>query len=165
MSQTPPRVVDFLSSVCGIRLDEQDRMCKRAPFFSGVRVIDPLFLFQSKCHCLLHLDQTDRQDARHVRMLALILPEYFSSLIDNVLSQAKAETAVSAGGELASEGPQEFKERDVLKELKLLKKILRTHACRRALKQLEIDPNTLLPWSKMKDSGLELLAVYALGPR
>ena len=161
LSESPPRVVDFMSGVCGFRHDEHGRLCQRAPVFSGVKVIDPIFLFRSKCHCLLDLDQTDRQDARHVKMLSLILPEYLSSLIDNVLNAKSSEANLPPGGGLSFEGPEQFSERDILKEIKLLKKILSTNTCRRALEQLEINSDTLIPWSRMKASGLEALAAFA----
>ena len=131
-----------MSGVYGIRQEELARLCERAPVFNGVKVIDPVFLFRSKCHCLLGLNQSARQDARHVRMLALILPEYLTLLI------AEAEE-----GKLG--------DRVLLKEIKLLRKILGTNACRRALGQLEIAPDSLTPWSRMETSGLETLAAFA----
>jgi hypothetical protein len=100
------------------------------------------YLFRSKCHCLLGLDQSDRQDARHVRMLALILPRYLSFLIEDI-------------------DAENLRDRAILKEIKLLRKILGTHACRRALEQLEIDPATLIPWSKLETCGRETLATFA----
>jgi hypothetical protein len=142
LQQSPLRMVDLMSGVYGIRHEELARLCERAPVFNGIKVIDPICLFRSKCHCLLGLDQSDRQDARHVRMLALILPEYLSLLIDDIDSENLSDRAL-------------------LKEIKLLKKILGTHACRRALAQLEIDPDSLIPWSKLKTCGLETLAAYA----
>lgn len=142
LQQSPLRVVDLMSGVYGIRQDELARLCERAPVFNGIKVIDPIFLFRSKCHCLLGLDQSDRQDERHVRMLALILPEYISLLID----------AIDA---------EKLGDRAILKEIKLLNKILGTHACRRALARLEIDPDGLIPWSKLETCGLETLAAFA----
>ena len=131
-----------MSSVYGIRHGELARLCERAPVFNGIKVIDPIYLFRSKCHCLMGLDQSDRQDARHVRMLALIAPEYISLLIDGM-------------------DAENLSDRAILKEIKLLRKILGTHVCRRALEQLEIDPRTLIPWSKLETCGLETLAAFA----
>jgi hypothetical protein len=56
-------------------------------------------------------------------------------------------------------------ERAILREIKLLKKILGTHACRRALGELEIDPGTLIPWAKLETCGLEALAAFARSHR
>lgn len=78
LQQAPLRIVDFMSGIYGVRQQELARFCERAPVFSDIKVIDPIFLFRSKCHCLLRLDQSDRHDERHVRMMALVLPEYLS---------------------------------------------------------------------------------------
>ncbi len=142
LQKSPPRVVDFLSAVYGIRQGDLARLCERAPVFNGVKVMDPVYLFLSKCHCLLGLDQSDRQDERHVRMLALILPEYLRHLIAN----ADAENLT---------------DRAILREIKLLVKILTTSACRRALAQLEIAPGSLIPWNRMETCGLGAVAAFA----
>jgi hypothetical protein len=147
---TPLRIVDFMSNVYGIQQEELARLCERAPVFHDIKVIDPIYLFRSKCHCLLGLDQSDRQDERHVRMLALILPEYLTFLIE----QASAEKLAEKLGERA-----------ILKEIKLLKKILGTHACRNALDQLGLDSHSLIPWDKMAACGLDTLATFASAQR
>jgi hypothetical protein len=56
---------------------------------------------------------------------------------------------------------ENLSDRAILKEIKLLRKILGTHVCRRALGHLESDSNSLIPWSKLETSGLETLASYA----
>jgi hypothetical protein len=142
LHRSPLRVVDLMSGVYGTRQEELARLCERAPVFNGIKVIDPIFLFRSKCHCLLGLDQSDRQDERHVRMLALILPEYLSLLI-------------------AELDAHKLGDRAILKEIKLLMKILGTHACRRVLGDLEINPDSLIPWSKLETCGLETLVAFA----
>ena len=40
-------------------------------------------------------------------------------------------------------------------------RILGTHACRRALGQLEIDPGTLIPWAKLASCGQDALVAFA----
>jgi hypothetical protein len=75
-------------------------------------------------------------------MLALILPAYLTLLI-------------------AGADDENLTDRAILKEIKLLKKMLGTNACRRALALLKIDPSTLIPWSKLETCGLETLAAYA----
>jgi hypothetical protein len=75
-------------------------------------------------------------------MLALILPEYLSLLIDDI-------------------NAENLSDRALLKEIKLLRKILGIHVCRRALAQLEINPDSLIPWSKLEACGREPLAAYA----
>lgn len=142
LNDDPPRVVDLMTTVYGIPSTDLPRMLKRVVDDGNIKVIDPIYLFRSKCHCLHGLDQSDRQDARHVRMLALILPEYLSFLIEEATAERLGE-------------------RDILKEIKLLKKILGTHACRNALEQLELDSHSLIPWDKMAACGLETLATFA----
>lgn len=142
LKDEPPRVVDLMSTVYGIPPRNYPRLLERVIDDGSIKVIDPIFLFQSKCHCLLGLDQSDRQDERHVRMLALILPEYLSLLI-------------------AELDAHKLGDRAILKEIKLLKKILGTHACRRVLGDLEINPDSLIPWSKLETCGLETLAALA----
>lgn len=146
LQQSPLRLVDLMSSVYGIRQEELAHLCERAPVFNGIKVIDPIYLFRSKCHCLLGLDQSDRQDARHVSMLALILPAYLTLLI-------------------AGAAAENLTDRAILKEIKLLKKILGMNACRRALMLLEIDSYTLIPWSKLETCGQETLVVFARAPK
>ena len=75
-------------------------------------------------------------------MLALVLPGYISLLIDE-----------AAAGNLG--------DRAVLKEIKLLQKILRTSVCRRAVDQLEINPTSMIPWSQLKTCTLETLSAFA----
>ena len=146
LQKAPPRIVDLLSSVYGIRMQDLDRVCERAPVFSGVKVLDPIYLFLSKCHCLLGLDQGGRQDERHVRMLSLILPEYLALLM----------------GKAGEEG---ISDRAILREIKLLLKILGSRACRRAMDQLEIDPDSLIPWKRMETCGLAALEVFVQAQR
>lgn len=134
--------MDVLSSVYGIAVKEYPRLYERALDDGQMRVLDPLYLFLSKCHCLLGLPQGDRQDERHVRMLALILPEYFTLLI----------------GELESGG---LEGRKLLAEIKLLRKIASSGPCRRAMQKLGIDPGSLIPWARLGSSNSEILSNFA----
>lgn len=142
LSEEPPRVVDVLQSVYGSDVSEYPRLMQRALDDGTVRVIDPLYLFLSKCHCYLHLPQADRQDERHVRMMAMILPEYLTLRI----ADAEAST---------------ISDRDLLKEIKLLKKISASGPCRRAMQALGIESQSLIPWNRLVRSQSELLAKYA----
>lgn len=146
LQEDPLRVVDLMSTVYGIPVQDHPRLLERVIDNGNIKVMDPIYLFRSKCHCLLGLDQSDRQDARHVRMLALILPEYLSLLTDLIDSE-------------------DLTDRALLKEIKLLRKIIGTNVCRRALAELGIDPNSLIPWSKLETCRQETLAAYALAYR
>lgn len=138
----PPRVVDLMSSVYGIPHHQLPRLLERVIDNGNIKVIDPLHLFLSKCHCLLGLDQSDRQDARHVRMMTLVLPEYLTLLIDGAAAENIADRAI-------------------LKEIKLLLKMLGTRACRRALAQLELDPETVIPWHRLETCGMKTVVAFA----
>jgi hypothetical protein len=142
LSKEPPRIIDILQSVYGIDVREYPRLMQRALDDGTIRVIDPIYLFLSKCHCFLHLPQADRQDERHVRMIAMILPEYISLLIDDA--------------DLGN-----LPKRDLLKEIKLLKKITSLGACRRSMQSLGIESQTLIPWDKLARSQSNLLVNYA----
>ena len=146
LSKDPPLVVDVLSSVYGIDVKEYPRLLERALDDGTVKVIDPIHLFLSKCHCLLNLPQSDRQDERHVRMMALIVPEYLSLLIGDV------ETKTLSG-------------RAVLKEIKLVKKIASTAICRRAMAKACGGMAALIPWERLRSSHSEMLAKYAHSQR
>lgn len=130
-----------MTTVYGIHARDYPRLLERVLDDGTVKVLDPIYLFLSKCHCLLGLDQGGRQDERHVRMLALILPEYLSLLI-------------------ASADAEKLSVRAILREIKLLLKILGTNACRRVMAQLEIDPDSLIPWKRMELCGLKSLEVF-----
>jgi hypothetical protein len=146
LSKEPPRVVDVLSSVYGIDVKEYPRLLERALDDGTVKVIDPIHLFLSKCHCLLNLPQADRQDGRHVLMMALIIPEYLSLLIADVETEALSERAL-------------------LKEIKLVKKIASTAICRRAIAKVGSGTVALIPWDRLTSSRSELLAKFAQSQR
>lgn len=146
LSIEPPRVVDVLSSVYGINVKEYPRLMERALDDGTVKVIDPIHLFLSKCHCLLNLPQADRQDGRHVLMMALIIPEYISLLIADVETEALSERAL-------------------LKEIKLVKKIASTAISRRAIAKSGNGTVELIPWDGLASSRSELLAKYAQSQR
>ncbi|RYD31921.1 MAG: hypothetical protein EOP85_22260 [Verrucomicrobiaceae bacterium] len=134
--------MDILSSVYGIEVQQYPRLLERALDDGTLKVIDPLYLFLSKCHCVMNLPQAGRQDERHVRMLSLILPEYFVLLI----------------GE--AESGEELTPRDLIQGIKLLKKFAATSVCRRAMSSLEIDATSLIPWDRLIRSSSGVLARF-----
>lgn len=138
----PELVVDILSNVYGIAAHRLDRLKARALRIEGIRVMDPLFLFQSKCHCLLGLDQSARQDERHVRMLCHIVPEHLLGLLEQTMA-----------GNLT--------ERALISELKLLQTILKTQPVKRALELVEVAPAVLIPVERLRACGLEKVEQFA----
>ena len=136
-----PKTIDLMSGVYGIRPAQNGLLLGRAPSVNGITVLDPLNLFRSKCHCLIDLDQTERQDEKHLRMLCLILPVHFAALIE----EAMAGT---------------INERQLIREIKLLRRFCSLNRCRRALERLALSQDALLPIRAMADSGLPLLSAF-----
>lgn len=62
---------------------------------------------------------------------------------------------------IANADAENLTDRAILREIKLLVKILTTSVCRRALAQLEIAPGTLIPWNRMETCGLGAVAAFA----
>jgi len=137
LSSHPRKRVDLMQGVYGLNQKPGEaKLYERHIEIQKVKVIDPIYLFLSKCHCLVHLDQTDRQDEKHLRMLVAIVYNYLKNLID-----------------IASE----LNARQVLKEIKLTKKLLRTDIARRALKIIEFNEvGSIIPWKSLSASGNDL---------
>jgi hypothetical protein len=127
----PERVVDILSNVFGIPAHQLDRLRERSLSIREIRVLDPLFLFQSKCCCLIGLDQAGRQDGRHVRMLCKIVPAHLAELL-----------AQTIAGNLT--------ERALIKELKVLQKILKVRQVKAALEVVALAPADLIPAAQLR---------------
>ncbi len=142
LSEDPPRVVDVLSSVYGIDVKQYPKLLERALDDGTLKVIDPVYLFLSKCHCVMNLPQAGRQDERHVRMLSLILPEYIVLLVGEV------------------ESGLGLTPRDLLQGIKLLKKFAATAVCRRAMSKLGIDATSLIPWDRLIHSSSVVLVRF-----
>lgn len=75
------RELDVLRSVNGLsKLDAQDaitlEVCGHA-----VPVLFPHLLFQAKLENALRLDQRDRQDVKHVKIMALVLREFLREVV------------------------------------------------------------------------------------
>jgi hypothetical protein len=132
---SPPICVDIMTNVYGVPEKKIQHLKDRTLEIKGIRVIDPGYLFQSKCHCLLHLDQTDRQDEKHLRMLCFLVPKHIEGLLDEVIA-----------GRLT--------QRALINELKFLQKILKRSLVKRALGQIEVDPMSLIPVACLTKSGL-----------
>ena len=137
----PTLEVDLMGGVFGIPVNMNNRLYERAINFQGLRVIDPLYLFQSKCQCLVGLPQSDRQDKKHLFILLTIMPEYFCELHEQALQK-------------------KIKERDLIKELKLLLKICNLKQVKEALSSTEHRTSDLFPLEVLRSSSLELVHEY-----
>jgi hypothetical protein len=137
-----PLRIDLMSNVYGIDQARIPRVLERAIIIGGISIIDPLSLFQSKCHCLLGLDQTGRQDDKHVRMLCQLLPEHFRDALEDTLSGLSTQRAL-------------------ISELKLLQRILKLQKVRQALQNIGADPVTLFPTKQLLSCGLATVEAFA----
>jgi hypothetical protein len=131
-----------MSNVYGIPQDKIPKVLERAIIIGGISIIDPISLFQSKCHCLLGLDQTERQDEKHVRMLCQLLPEHFLDALGDTLSGLSTQRAL-------------------VNELKLLKTILKLQKVRQALQNIGADPTMLFPAKQLRSCGLGTVEAFA----
>jgi len=132
---TPTLEVDLMGGVYGIPTKMNEHLYARSLNFGGLRVLDPLYLFQSKCCCLTGLPQSDRQDRKHLFILLAILPEYFC--------------------ELHSEAIREnITERQFIKELKSLLKICGLRQVKEALQIVKYQTVDLFPLELLKTSSL-----------
>lgn len=131
----PERKIDIMTSVYGIAQSRMKQLKERSLVIGGIRVIDPIRLFQSKCHCLLGLDQSDRQDKKHLQILCLLVPEHIEGLLGEVMGQRLSQ-------------------RNLINELKILQKILKTNRVKRAIEQIGVDPISLMPVKPLMESEL-----------
>lgn len=83
LSEEPPRIVDVLQSVYGVDVSEYPRLMQRALDDGTIRVIDPVYLFLSKCHCFLHLPQcANNFSTRSLSSLVCFAPTISVKLTD-----------------------------------------------------------------------------------
>ncbi len=141
-NESPARIIDLMIGVYGIPARHHKRLLMRTLQLHGIRVLDPLLLFKSKSHCLVELNQTGRQDEKHLRMLCLILPEYILELLD-----------VTQAGNLT--------QRDFINEIKFLQKICEDRRVETALKTVNVTPAKLIPVDKLTSSNLSKLKRFS----
>ncbi|MBT8043950.1 MAG: hypothetical protein KJO79_03280 [Verrucomicrobiae bacterium] len=137
----PPLEVNLMGGVYGIPEKMNEKLSQRALNFNGLRVLDPPHLLRSKCHCLVELDQTDRQDQKHLSMLVPILAEYVTELIEQ-----------ASNGKLS--------ERAVLAELKILLKINKDRRIKDGLAKIGSNAIDLFPVKALKSDNLPLVSQF-----
>lgn len=142
ITSSPPIRVDIMTNVYGVPEGKIKHLKDRALVIGGIRVIDPLYLFQSKCHCLLGLNQAGRQDEKHVRMLCCLVGEHLGGLLDEAI----------AGG---------LTQRALINEVKFLQRMLRRGIIKQALAQIGVEPMYLIPVERLSGSGLTTVVRFA----
>lgn len=142
LDTNPKITVDLMTNVYGIQQDKLPQLLERSLIIQGIRVMDPILLFQSKCHCFLDLDQIGRQDEKHVRMLSFLVPSHLEALLNEAVAERITQRAL-------------------INEMKLLQKILKTNRCERALQAISTNPSHLIPIKCMLSSGLATVERFA----
>lgn len=138
-------VLDLFQDVFGLNNNELKKCIYRCLDLHGIKVIDPIYLFKGKCHNLTNLPQADRNDAKHLLMLSIIIPEYI-----------KAYLAALCAEEFTD--PKELKN-----ELKLLLSFQKDKYVRQAMKTLELTFLTLIPLDELYECENEPIRKYAHG--
>jgi len=128
-----PILIEVLRSIHGVSNDEL-----REPAYTlsvgdtQVQVPGPIALFRAKIANVADLAQTGRQDARHVAILALVLPAYLEDLQRSVV-----------------EG--RMPERKLIEILERLLAVITDPKARKVLQQLQIEPRALFSGLGQKD--------------
>ncbi len=91
-------IIDILTSVFGISASETIRSSIAWQFAADtmIHVIHPLLLLESKLACLRSLDQTHRQDKKHVRLMTSVLNAWFSAQLQSPRDVYKSIERISA---------------------------------------------------------------------
>lgn len=126
----PPLKFELLQGLFG--MGHPDSILKRAKHFGSIPVIDPVMLLISKANNLGGLDQEGRQDQKHLILMSKV-------------TQCYLEDLVNAVGEHISE-------REFIKELKLMIKLLKHPTPSRGLSAAQISILDCLPVSAIAAS-------------
>jgi hypothetical protein len=76
------RTIEVLSNVRGLTPKDLDRMCMQVQMYEcSLCVLNPIALLKAKLANVAELDQTDRQDSKHVSLLIPIVREFISQTL------------------------------------------------------------------------------------
>jgi len=117
-----------------------------AEYFTAKGAGETILLFHSKCHCLLGLDQTARQDEKHLRILCQILSEHFADALADVHAGRASQRAL-------------------INEIKLLLDTLKNQRVKRAIKLIGVASASLIPWEMLASCGLPKVERFAASIR
>ena len=105
------RELDVLRSVNGIpKIEAQDSMPMKVCGYE-VPVLFPHLLLQGKLESALHLNQAERQDVKHVKVLALVLREFLKEVVGTATQENERPVLALLQKTLAvlsSENAQQF---------------------------------------------------------
>lgn len=81
-------LVHFLHTVIGANRDEVRRTARMLPWHGRqLPVMHPLLWLESKLDCLFSLDQSRRQDLKHVKLARLATREFYRELVEQNLAR------------------------------------------------------------------------------
>lgn len=124
-TQGEPLIIEVLRGIYGINLAELDKGQYEFELDgTPIRLPNPIAMLKAKIANAADLPQTNRQDERHVRIMAAIMPGYLADLRKAVL-----------GGHLT--------ERDMIKLLERLLEAITSERAVRVLTKLKIAPQAL----------------------
>jgi hypothetical protein len=138
----PPKIVDLMIGVFGIPANQIGKAYERSLDLDGAKVLDPIFLLKGKCHNLVQLDQSKRQDEKHMRMMTLIVPAHLCYVLRQI------------DGERLS--PRQY-----LKEVKIALALKGDRWVREALEIVETPIDALVPFADMAACGWEQIERFA----
>lgn len=76
--------IEFLGCVKGVSNQEVETTAKTLKVFNAqVKLIHPVVLFESKVHNFLYLNQSDRNDEQHLRIMDNVVPLYLQELMQS----------------------------------------------------------------------------------
>ena len=81
-------LVHFLHTIIGANRDEVHRTARMLPWHGRqLPVMHPLLCLESKLDCLFRLDQSGRQDLKHVKLARLATREFYRELVGQNLAR------------------------------------------------------------------------------
>lgn len=90
-------LIQFMREAYGIKTEDLvDAAIEYDLFDCRIRVMHPIFLLQSKVACLKGLDQSDRQDKKHIGMAICFCACFVHELVDGALSSIDEDKAAVA---------------------------------------------------------------------
>lgn len=123
--------------IMGLSNVETNFLKDNAKNFGTFKVADPISMLKAKLGNLFNLDQNDRQDAKHARILLLAIRKMFERMIDETKSEKDS--------------------RVIIKEMKRFLKIAGKAERRNALKKIDRNLADAIPFSRFEEANCEKL--------
>ncbi len=135
--------VELLSSIRGLRGDEAASAVDLTIQGVELRVLDPITCLKAKIANAADLDQTGRQDVKHVSIMKICVREFVKDILQRAEQNAESERAV-------------------VNCLEDIKSIIESPESRRAAQKWGLDLETSLPLDSIKASPLPKVQNFCL---